>query len=233
MLQRGIAILPWQGGVVGACRRLMLPSNLTLDLLHDVLQVAFGWTDSHLHRFSLSTDRYSREKEGILTPFDAEESDEGVLESKLRLDQLLAKKNDRLHYTYNFGDDWEHTITLEAVLPLPALGTAPEAVPDTAVRCVDGGRRGPAEDVGGIHGWEQPLAVAARGVPRVRTTPGAHNSCKREPWRLAIRVISRLASSVGCVLQELRTLVAARRACALRKSSTTGQYRGAKREECS
>ena len=134
-------------------RRLTLPSNLTLDVLHDVLQTAFGWTDSHLHRFGLATDRYSHETQGILTPYDVEEGDEGVLESELRLDQLLAKKNDRLLYTYDFGDDWEHSVKLEEVLPLPAT--------DAAVRCIDGRRRGPTEDVGGIYGWEQFLAVAA------------------------------------------------------------------------
>jgi hypothetical protein len=136
-------------------RRLTLPSNLTFDVLHEVLQVAFGWTNSHLHRFALANDRYGRETQGILTPFDVEEGDEGVPESEIRLDQLLATTGDSLLYTYDFGDEWDHTITLEAVRSLP------ETAPDAAVRCVDGGRRGPAEDVGGIYGWEQLLAVAA------------------------------------------------------------------------
>ncbi|TFD50136.1 plasmid pRiA4b ORF-3 family protein [Cryobacterium sp. Hh11] len=139
-------------------RRLTLPSNLTLDVLHDVLQTAFGWTNSHLHRFALATDRHSHETQGILTPYDVEEGDEGVLESELRLDQLLAKKNDWLHYTYDFGDDWDHTIKLEDFLPQQALT-------DAAVRCVDGRRRGPVEDVGGIYGWEHLLAVAAGTTP--------------------------------------------------------------------
>ena len=95
-------------------RRLTLPSNLTLDVLHDVLQTAFGWTNSHLHRFALARDRYGHETQGILTPYDVEEGDEGVLESELRLDQLLAKENDWLHYSYDFGDDWDHTIKLRA-----------------------------------------------------------------------------------------------------------------------
>ncbi|WP_419741229.1 plasmid pRiA4b ORF-3 family protein [Ruegeria sp.] len=34
-------------------RILELPVTLNLAQLHEVLQVAFGWTDSHLHRFNI------------------------------------------------------------------------------------------------------------------------------------------------------------------------------------
>ncbi|TFB73199.1 plasmid pRiA4b ORF-3 family protein [Cryobacterium glaciale] len=135
-------------------RRVIVPSNMTLDVLHAVLQTSFGWTDSHLHRFALTGDRYARQTQEILTPYDIAEGEEGMLEIELRLDQLVAKKGDSLLYTYDFGDDWDHTIKLEEVLPAT----------DAAVRCIDGRRQGPAEDVGGIHGWEHLLAVAAGTV---------------------------------------------------------------------
>ena len=32
-------------------RRLLVPSDITLADLHDLLQLAIGWTDSHLHEF--------------------------------------------------------------------------------------------------------------------------------------------------------------------------------------
>ena len=137
-------------------RRLDVPSSLTLDRVHDVLQTAFGWTNSHLHRFALTSDRYGRETEGILTPYDVEEGDEGVLESEVRLDQFLAKKGDALHYSYDFGDDWEHTITLEATLPVVETGPT-----DAVVLCLAGKRQGPPEDVGGIYSYEHLIAVAA------------------------------------------------------------------------
>ena len=149
-------------------RRLDVPSSLTLDRVHDVLQTAFGWTNSHLHRFTLTSDRYGRETEGILTPYDVEEGDEGVLESEVRLDQFLAKKGDTLHYSYDFGDDWEHTITLEAMLPVEATLPVVETVEtvetgptDAVVLCLAGKRQGPPEDVGGIHGYEHLIAVAS------------------------------------------------------------------------
>jgi len=140
-------------------RRLSLASNLTLDRLHDVLQTAFGWTNSHLHQFTLTDDRHGQETVGILTPFDVEEGDVGVLESELRLDQFLAKTGDTLRYTYDFGDDWEHTVTLESFEAVDALPEA-GAPTDATVRCLAGRRLGPPEDIGGIHSYEQILAAA-------------------------------------------------------------------------
>lgn len=146
--------------VVGAkppiWRRLSVPSHLRLDRLHDVLQAAFGWTNCHLHQFTLAGDPYGQETEGILTPFDVEEGDQGVLESELRLDQFLANKGNTLHYTYDFGDDWEHTITVEAVENAEAGRPV-----DASVRCLAGRRKGPPDDIGGIHNYEHILAVAA------------------------------------------------------------------------
>jgi len=134
-------------------RQLTLPSDMELDVVHEVMQTAFGWTDSHLHRFALPDDPYAHQTQGILTPFDVAEGDDGVLESELRLDQLLAREGDSLLYTYDFGDEWNHLITVDAVAPLLAE--------DSMVRCIDGRRSGAAEDVGGVRGWEQLLAVAA------------------------------------------------------------------------
>ena len=34
-------------------RRLLVRSDSTLAALHDTIQIAFGWTDSHLHRFRI------------------------------------------------------------------------------------------------------------------------------------------------------------------------------------
>ncbi|WP_166790554.1 plasmid pRiA4b ORF-3 family protein [Cryobacterium tagatosivorans] len=135
-------------------RRLSLPSHLTLDRLHDVLQSAFGWTNSHLHQFTLTGDPHGEETVGILTPFDVEEGDEGVLESELRFDHFLASTGDTLRYTYDFGDDWEHTLTLEAAEP------AVDEPTDATVRCLAGQRLGPPENIGGIHNYERILAVA-------------------------------------------------------------------------
>ncbi|MGA9373795.1 MAG: plasmid pRiA4b ORF-3 family protein [Mycobacterium sp.] len=126
-------------------RRLDLRSNLTLDLLHQVLQVAFDWTDSHLHRFSLGGHAFDRHSQLFLCPYDVDnkewpEDDDGQPAAETRLDETLSEPGDVLHYLYDYGDNWELTLRLEEVLP--AEGDCPAAV------VVDGERAAPPEDCG-------------------------------------------------------------------------------------
>jgi hypothetical protein len=127
-------------------RRLELASDLFLDQVHQVLQVAFGWTNSHLHQFGSGPAPYDPSTEHYLCPFQVDDGGEGVPEDEVRLDEVLADPGDKLFYEYDFGDGWEHTIKLEAILPRPA--SAPRAL------CTNGRRDGPAEDCGGAGSYE-------------------------------------------------------------------------------
>lgn len=130
-----------------AWRRIEVVSDLNLAEVHDILQVVFGWTDSHLHGFAAGPEFRSNEAERYLCPFDEEEGDDdGVPEAQVRLGEVLAEPGDMLAYAYDYGDNWEHLLTLEAVLPRE--DGAPRAV------CAGGRRDGPAEDCGGVHGYE-------------------------------------------------------------------------------
>jgi|GEM_PF-2881494 len=97
-------------------RRIDVPGDILLPRLHEVIQAAMGWTDSHLHRFRTSNDRNAPE---FLTQFDLDEGDEGMLEDDVRLDQILSTEGDRLWYDYDFGDDWKHLLRVEKVLDSP------------------------------------------------------------------------------------------------------------------
>lgn len=46
-----------------------------------------------------------------------EDHETGIPEEDVRLDEVLTAVGDKLFYDYDFGDDWQHTIKLEAVLP--------------------------------------------------------------------------------------------------------------------
>jgi len=140
-------------------RRLELASDLFLDQVHDIIQVAFGWTDSHLHRFASGPDRFGAQTEHFLCPFDVDEGDTGIPEGHVRLDEVVAEPGDQLFYSYDYGDDWQHVIVLEAVLQPAAQGSA------LAV-CTDGRRRGPAEDCGGAYIYELVEAAADPGSAR-------------------------------------------------------------------
>ncbi|MGH3951866.1 MAG: IS1096 element passenger TnpR family protein, partial [Pseudonocardiaceae bacterium] len=62
-----------QGTAASVLRRLHVASDVFLDDLHEVLQVAFGWTDSHLHRFASGPSYYSKRAEYYLMPFEVDE----------------------------------------------------------------------------------------------------------------------------------------------------------------
>ena len=60
-------------------RRLDLRSDLTLEVVHQVIQDAFGWTDSHLHRFAVGGSVWDRAAQLFLCPYDvAEGEDQGT-----------------------------------------------------------------------------------------------------------------------------------------------------------
>lgn len=137
-------------------RRLRLPRDTSLADLHDIIQTAFEWTDSHLHRFSVGhpygggvryEPAWQREfdlgMDGEPAPRD---------EAKVTLAQLARHPRDKIHYLYDFGDDWLHTITVESI---------DEPDPDEELpRCTGGRRMAPYDDSGGVWGWEMMVAAA-------------------------------------------------------------------------
>lgn len=138
-------------------RRLRLASDLTLDQVHQVLQIAMGWTDSHLHHFVMGPDTKDMWVEPFVTPFDIEEGEDGIPEADVRLDQVVSEPGHRLFYVYDFGDSWHHTLKLERVEPWD--DDAPVA------ECVAGRRACPPEDVGGLGGYGDVCELLAGRTP--------------------------------------------------------------------
>ncbi|MFJ7592726.1 hypothetical protein ACIQZO_36200 [Streptomyces sp. NPDC097617] len=137
-------------------RRVTLPADTSLGCLHDIIQTCFGWDDSHLHSFA--EPRSGRQFADFDAPLDRDPVRDADEES-VTVAELLPHEGGRLEYTYDFGDDWRHQITLEKSLPTSA--------PDRRVRCTGGRRAMPyAEDTGGAWGLQAVLdAVADRGAP--------------------------------------------------------------------
>jgi Plasmid pRiA4b ORF-3-like protein len=123
-------------------RRIAVPSTLPLDLLHEVIQQAMGWEDGHLHVFSTPHRDY-----GIPDP-DLGYADE----RKVILAKVLARPGTTMRYTYDFGDDWEHDVVLEKVLP-------PD--PGVGLSCLAGKGACPPEDCGGVWGYASLKEVLA------------------------------------------------------------------------
>ncbi len=124
-------------------RRLILPADMTLEHLHHAIQASFGWTDMHLHVFSTGAGEYGVPDPGL--GFGDER--------RVRLGALLEEPGDRIQYTYDFGDDWEHNITLEKLLI---------AGPDAQLpACTAGKGACPPEDCGGAWGYADLKAALA------------------------------------------------------------------------
>jgi hypothetical protein len=128
-------------------RRLQVPGDANLGWLHAAIQVAMGWTNSHLHHFLTSDARYAELRHTEDMGF-GEELDRD--EAKARLMQVAPHTGDQFGYEYDFGDSWEHEITVEKILPNKA------AAAKTAL-CLDGASACPPEDCGGIWGYAELL----------------------------------------------------------------------------
>ncbi len=111
-------------------RRIQVKSDITLHSLHRTIQTVMGWEDGHLHKFD------------IRAPSS---------EPKVRLNQLNLVEKQKFLYVYDFGDNWEHTILLEKILPIDEKTQYPI--------CLAGERSGPPEDCGGPWGYMDLLDV--------------------------------------------------------------------------
>jgi DNA-binding Lrp family transcriptional regulator len=117
--------------------------DVTLGQLHELIQTAMGWTNSHLHQFEIAGSRYTdpRFMRNALDDF-------GTIDySGVRVSDLVAKHGAKLRmgYEYDFGDGWQHEVVLEKVT---------ESEPGVKYpRCIDGERACPPEDVGGVYGF--------------------------------------------------------------------------------
>jgi hypothetical protein len=116
-------------------RRFTVPAGITLDRLHDIIQIIMGWEDSHLHQFSIGKKRYTE---------NPEFREDGLEEANYRLGDLVKQKNRVFGYLYDFGDRWEHEIVLE---------NNRYSSPQSDIECLEGANACPPEDVGGVPGY--------------------------------------------------------------------------------
>ncbi|HUY37027.1 MAG TPA: plasmid pRiA4b ORF-3 family protein [Pirellulales bacterium] len=125
--------------------------NCTLDKLHEHIQTAMGWTNSHLHQFKIDDRLYG----DPLLMEDNFETLEYVDSTSTELRLILPKGGQRLRfsYEYDFGDGWEHEVLFEG---------CPNSEPGKRYPvCLEGERSCPPEDVGGVDGYAECLAVLA------------------------------------------------------------------------
>ena len=136
-------------------RLVRVPHDIRMDRLHEVLQYAMGWEQSHMHQFHLFdaagtiTGYVGIPEPGALMPCEDDPTTQD--ETKRLLKNFLTKPGDRLGYEYDFGDSWLHEIALASVETLEKrLSRA---------ACLAGARACPPEDCGGPPGYEDLLKI--------------------------------------------------------------------------
>jgi hypothetical protein len=123
-------------------RRVRVPAGATLALLHEIIQIAFGWENCHLHEFEIGDTRF--------TPPDVRDQLRSADEHAAPLGAVVSVGS-RFMYRYDFGDDWDHEIVVERKI----------AGGDKSIVCTGGARACPPEDCGGPGGYDRLLEVLA------------------------------------------------------------------------
>ncbi|MFC5610358.1 plasmid pRiA4b ORF-3 family protein [Variovorax soli] len=121
-------------------RRIFVPDALRLAKLDRVVQAAMGWTNSHLHDWHIEQQRYGIPDEEWIGGGDM------LDERKVTIGAVLGEHVQAFGYGYDFGDDWQHNITVEQRLEI-------QEGRNNWPMCLAGENACPPEDVGGPPGY--------------------------------------------------------------------------------
>lgn len=134
-------------------RRVQIPANYSFRSLHNLIQIVFDWQNYHLHEFSV--ERKDNRNLTIVMDDDPEtlefadsSGDEIVQERFVSLAEIFSQHPEVI-YEYDFGDSWEHIITLEKSI----------SASSQQAKLIESKGERPPEDVGGLHGFNEYLTV--------------------------------------------------------------------------
>ncbi len=142
-------------------RRVEVPLTSSLKALHEVIQAVMLFENRHLFQFDVGEGETMR-RYGIPSPsgdwvriYDAR---------SIKFGKLVKDGIERFSYTYDFGDDWRHTITIEDVAA---------AIPRRSIHVSSMGEACPARGRGRLAGL--------RGVPRCDDQASSPRACSLDP----------------------------------------------------
>jgi hypothetical protein len=120
-------------------RRMLVPGCITFEKLHRIIQIAMGWSNSHLHEFTVGNTHYGVPDKEFPDMLPV------VSEKRVTLTVGLTSSVKSFGYLYDFGDAWEHNLRIEKIInAYPALRHPV---------CLDGANACPPDDVGGPPGY--------------------------------------------------------------------------------
>jgi len=144
-------------------RTLAVPANLTLGMLHHLIQIVMRWEDAHLHQFETKSGRCFEPRQQVggvdaMWRMMVGQHDRVEDERRVTLRDVFDELKQKIVYVYDFGDSWAHGIKL---INTHADASAFARVPV----CLAGQRAGPPEDCGGIWGYQEKLEILRNPDP--------------------------------------------------------------------
>jgi len=125
-------------------REFIVSDFWTFEKLHKIIQKVMGWENYHLYEFNVN---------GVKIGLKDEDVDYELKNSKVeQIWKYIDEEKQKFHYLYDFGDSWEHEITVKKIN---------EDNPENRVcpSCISGERACPLEDCGGTSGYERIVEV--------------------------------------------------------------------------
>lgn len=149
-------------------RRVIVPSNISFEKLHNIIQQSMGWSNSYLYDFNIKEEnlRVTCDKEAISEyefysklKLNEKNDPNGFIKNMLKIKPKLSNevsidfylnRSNKIEYVYDFGDYWKHDIILEEII---------EDYVDDYPKCVEAEGNCPPEDIGGIEEYIEFLEV--------------------------------------------------------------------------
>ncbi|PFJ17080.1 hypothetical protein COD67_17010 [Bacillus cereus] len=132
-------------------RRFLIHNQVTFEELHHIIQVVMGWENCHLYNF-YTNDEYVEVQYDSMDMYQSSVVKHDA--TGMQIGELITEEKQKCLYTYDFGDNWEHQLVLEKILPFDENMKVP--------MCQKGKRACPPEDCGGSYMYNE-IQKALRG----------------------------------------------------------------------
>lgn len=136
-------------------RVLLVPGSFHLGQLHMLIQMSFGWNNSHLHEFVIGTKAF------IDTIYDEGGSGKPRFDETKFILGLGLSLGQKFSYDYDFGDNWSHDIKV--------LGIEASLEGFEYPMCIEGKNACPPDDCGGVHRYEELKKLLKSKDPKKRS----------------------------------------------------------------
>lgn len=149
-------------------RRVIVPSNISFEKLHNIIQISMGWSNSYLYDFNIKEEslRVTCDKEAIseyefYSKLKLNERNDPYgfirnmlkikpkLSNEISIDYYLTQSN-KIEYIYDFGDYWKHDVVMEEIIE--------DYMYDYPI-CIEAEGNCPPEDIGGMEEYIEFLEV--------------------------------------------------------------------------